>query len=187
MKSRQIAIIATLVALSVSTNYAMMSFANVKFMDFIVFVAGFSFGPVVGALTGIFSWVVYGTLNPLGFSLPIWFATMFSETVYGLGGALVKNVLSRGDSPRSWKRNLQASLFIGLFGVLLTLTYDVITNIVYGYVSNLNIVVTVVFGVATFGIVHMISNVIFFTVGSIPTITALQKVSGGDLFDSSDE
>jgi len=53
----------------------------VKFMGIIVFIGGFCFGPLTGALIGIFSWAVYGTINPHGFVLQAWLATMFSELV----------------------------------------------------------------------------------------------------------
>ena len=43
MNSRKTAILAVLIAISVGTNYAMISLYNVKFMDFIVFVGGFVF------------------------------------------------------------------------------------------------------------------------------------------------
>jgi len=93
MKSKKVAILAMLVAISVSTNYAMISFYNVKFMDFIVFVGGFCFGPIIGALTGIISWIVYGTLNPAGFEIRIWLATMLSEAIYGVVGGLMNSVV----------------------------------------------------------------------------------------------
>lgn len=53
MNTRKIALIVALVALCVASNYAMISIYNVKFMDLIVFVAGFAFGPFVGATVGV--------------------------------------------------------------------------------------------------------------------------------------
>ena len=87
MNSKRIAIIATLVSLAIATNYAMMPFYNIKLMDIIVFLGGFCFGPLAGALIGVTSWAVYGTLNPLGFSIPVLLATMFSIAV-GIGFGL---------------------------------------------------------------------------------------------------
>ena len=55
MQTLKIAIIACLVALSIGTNYALAGVWNVKLMDFIVFVGGFCFGPVVGVLVGVIS------------------------------------------------------------------------------------------------------------------------------------
>ncbi len=57
-------LIAVLVALSVSSNYAMVWIPNVKLMDLLVFIGGFISGTLDGALVGALSWVVYGFLNP---------------------------------------------------------------------------------------------------------------------------
>jgi len=183
MNSRRIAIIVTLAGLSVATNYALISVPNVKLMDLIVFVSGFCFGPVVGALTGIVPWTIYGTLNPQGFSLPVWFATMFSESIYGLVGALVRRSVNPGEfrGSVSWRFNL--GIFFGLVSVFLTFVYDLITNIVWGHFSNSNVMFSVVFGFATFGIVHMVSNAFFFGVGCVPAINALLKVVRSKNFD----
>ena len=180
MNSRTIAIIISLTALSVATDYALISQPNIKLMDLIVFVGGFCFGPVVGSLTGIFSWTIYGTLNPAGFSLPIWLATMFSESIYGLVGAALRRFMRAGDFKRSTNWRVNSGVFFAFVSVFLTFVYDLITNVVFGYFSNLNVVVTVIFGFATFGIVHMISNAFFFGVGCMPAIDALIRLTGSE-------
>jgi uncharacterized membrane protein len=62
---------------------------NVKFMDLIVFVSGVVFGPLMGASVGVLTWLVYGTLNPYGFSLPILLATCTGESIYGIIGGML--------------------------------------------------------------------------------------------------
>ena len=186
MNSRKIAIIATLSGLSVATNYALISLPNIKLMDLIVFVSGFCFGPMVGALTGIIPWTVYGTLNPQGFSLPVWLATMLSESIYGLAGALVRRSMNPGELKGSkWWFNL--SIFFGFLSVFLTFAYDLMTNFVFGYFSNSNVIFSVVFGFVTFGLVHMISNAFFFGVGCVPLINALLKVTRSEGSDVSEK
>lgn len=180
MHSRKIAIIAILVALSIGTNYAMLSMPNVKFMDLIVFVSGFCFGPVIGMLTGILSWMVYGTLNPQGFLLPIWVATMLSETLYGLAGALIRRTISPRELSEFKSLNLNRGVFFGISGIFLTFAYDLITNIVFGYVGNMSIEFAVIFGFVTFGLVHMISNGLFFGLCCGPAINALLRIVGGE-------
>jgi LytS/YehU family sensor histidine kinase len=180
MDSKRLTTIAILVALSVGTNYAMISLYNVKLMDFIVFVGGFCFGPLVGTLIGIVSWMVYGTLNPLGFSLPIWLSTMFSEPIYGIVGALVRKSLNRNDFAEYKKDRVNACFFFGVLGMSLTVVYDVITNIVFGYVSGWNILFALIVGFVPLGFVHMISNAFFFGLGCMPTINAILKVAGGE-------
>jgi uncharacterized membrane protein len=148
---------------------------NVKLMDFIVFIGGFCFGPIVGVLVAVISWTVYGTLNPQGFVLPILFATMFSETIYGIaGGLLRKGLINLKGETR------EASVFFASVGALLTLMYDVITNIVSGLTWGWNVVFAVVVGFFPFGLAHEISNFVFFGVGSVPVISAVNKIVGDE-------
>ncbi|MGB8779970.1 MAG: ECF transporter S component [Candidatus Bathyarchaeia archaeon] len=175
MNTVKIAIIAVFCAISIGTDYAMFSLWNIKLMDFIVFVGGFCFGPVVGVLIGVISWTVYGTLNPQGFVLPVLLATMFSETIYGIAGGLLRKGLT-GLKGETWK----ASVFFASVGALLTLIYDVITNVVFGLTAGWNVVFAVVVGFIPFGLLHEISNLVFFGVGSVPVISAINKVVGGE-------
>jgi len=176
MQTLKIAVVACLVALSIATNYALIGVWNVKLMDFIVFVGGFCFGPVVGVLIGVVSWAVYGTLNPQGFVFPIWLATMFSETIYGIAGGLLRNGL-KGNLRGEWWR---ASVFFASVGALLTLVYDVVTNVVFGLTVGWNVVFAVVVGFIPFGLVHVASNLFFFFFGSVPVISAINDVVGGE-------
>jgi LytS/YehU family sensor histidine kinase len=179
MDSKKTAILVMLVGISVGTNYAMISLYNVKFMDFIVFVGGFCFGPIIGAFTGIISWIVYGTLNPVGFEVRIWLATMFSETLYGvIGGLMSRLLLSEGNSVLKGKV-LSASVFFGMLGMLLTFGYDVITNAVSGIVWYQSIFLGLITGFVPFGLVHVISNAFFFGVGCVPAIRVISDVTGG--------
>lgn len=182
MNSKKLAIIIVLTALSIGTNYVMISLYNVKLMDLIVFIGGFCFGPIVGALIGIISWAVYGTLNPLGFSLHIWLATMFSESIYGVAGAFMRKSLNRDGINEIINRGVNTCVFFGVFGMFLTFVYDVITNIVFGYVNNWSILFAVIFGFVPFGLVHMVSNAFFFGLGCVPAIKAILNVVGGEKF-----
>lgn len=176
MQTLKIAIVTGLAALSIGTNYALMGAWNVKLMDFIVFVGGFCFGPLVGVLIGAISWAVYGTLNPQGFVLPIWLATMFSETIYGIMGGFLRKVL--GNNLKG--ERLRASVFFASIGALLTLLYDVITNVVFGLTVGWNVIFAVVVGFVPFGLLHEVSNICFFGFGSVPVISAISKVLGGE-------
>ena len=185
MNSKQIAVIAALAALSIGSNYAMISLYNVKLMDLIVFVSGFCFGPVVGAFTGIVSWGVYGTLNPFGFSFHIWIATMLSESIYGIAGALARKALHPDGLSDFKNQRINACILFGSLGIFLTFVYDIITNIVFGYVNDWNILFAIIIGFVPMGIVHVLSNAFFFGIGCGPAVTAILKVVGGKDFDNS--
>jgi uncharacterized membrane protein len=185
VNTKKIAVIAVLTALSIGTNYAMISLSNVKLMDLIVFVGGFCFGPFAGALIGILSWAVYGSINPIGFSLPIWLSTMLSESIYGIAGAFVRKGLGQNGIDGFGHRRINVSVFFGILGMLLTIVYDTLTNIVFGYVSGWNILVAVIFGFVPLGLVHLVSNAFFFGLGCFPTVSAILRVVGGEEFDVS--
>ena len=173
IRARMVATVATLVAVCIATNYALIGVPNVKVMDFIVFVGGFCFGPLTGVLIGILTWAVYGAINPYGFVPQIWLATMFFESIYGLvGGFLGRHFVSSFDSQR-----LRLSVFFGIIGCILTLTYDSVVNVVYALVFGVPIIAAIVLG-APFQVTHVISNAIIFASGSIPLIRVVRKLLG---------
>ena len=75
---------------------------------------------------------------------------------------------------------ISVSIFFGVIGVFLTFIYDTITNIVFGLVNGLSIWVALIVGFVSFGLIHMISNGIFFGIGVVPTIKAIKKLIGGE-------
>jgi len=151
-KTRRIALTALLASAALASNYLLIGTANVKLMDLIVFTSGNLQGPALGALTGALIWLVYGTLNPYGFSLPILLATMLGETLYGLAGGLYKGTPStiRG-----------FSFGLGAVGFLLTFLYDLFTNVVSGLTAGIPVVVALATGVP-FTLVHTASNFLLF-------------------------
>ena len=175
MNTTKIAIIAVLSALSIGTNYALVSIYNVKLMDLIVFVGGFLFGPFTGAFVGILSWSVYGVLNPYGFVPQIWLATMFSEAIYGVAGGLVHKANVSFSS-----KSFGYMVFAGNLGFLLTLIYDLLTNIAYAHVLGQDILVAIIIG-APFTLTHEISNALLFGMCFMPLMSALKVVGVGNI------
>lgn len=176
MNARRVSIVATLVALCIATNYALVGVPNMKVMDFVVFVGGFCFGAFAGALIGILTWAVYGAINPYGFVPQVWLATMFSEVIYGLvGGFLGRNFVSADFNGQ----HLKLSIFFGTMGFISTLVYDITTTAVYASAFNVPIIAALVLG-APFTVLHELSNTAMFGVGSIPIIVALKRFVGGE-------
>ncbi len=109
--------IAVLTAVCVATNYLLIGFVNVKFMDLIVFVSGLAFGAVVGSSVGALTWLVYGTINPYGFSLPILVATCLGETIFGLAGALLGRLGFMDDAGLGRSRIFDGGFEVCGFGI----------------------------------------------------------------------
>ena len=167
--SRKIALLALLSAAAIASNYLLIGVANIKFMDLIVFTSGFIMGPLMGAVTGCMVWLVYGTINPFGFSLPILVATMLGEALYGVvGGIYGRNSQVDGVGVNMW------TAFIGF---ITTFVYDVFTNIVSAYTVGIPISVGLVTGIP-FMLAHVLSNTVFFGVGFQPLSSSINKVLG---------
>lgn len=175
--ARTIGLIAILTATCVATNYLLIGLVNVKFMDLIVFCSGFRFGSLVGGAVGVLTWLVYGTINPYGFSLPILLATSIGESMYGIVGGLLGGLrLPEGGSGRLWFMDAR----FAFIGFILTFIYDLFTNIVTGLVVGMPLSVVLLAGIP-FALIHELSNAVFFFVGASPLLIALRRLPLGGL------
>jgi hypothetical protein len=163
-------VIAVMTAACIVSNYLLIGVFNVKLMDLIVFSSGFLFGPTVGASVGILTWLVYGTLNPYGFSLPVLVATSLMESLYGVAGGLLGS-----NGPSRMGTGLTANLKFGIVGFLLTFLYDIVTNVVSGLSAGIPLAVAMVTGIP-FAIAHEGSNAAFFFLGASPLISAVGRL-----------
>jgi len=175
ISTRELGFVGVMTGLCVASNYAMLGLPNVKFMDLFVFVSGYVMGPFVGVLVGCLTWLVYGTLNPYGFSLPILFATIAGESLYGLFGGLAAKFrlidpCNRSFSSREfWVSNMK----FAFLGFVLTFIYDLFTNVVSALVIELPIIPVIIVGIP-FALAHETSNLFFFFFGASVTINALR-------------
>jgi len=171
--ARNTALLSVLSAIAISSNYILVSVPNVKLMDVIVFASSLSMGARFGATLAILIWIVYGTLNPWGFSLPTLIVTTLSEMVYVLFSKIALSFKPE------WNRlNLYDSIFLGSLGFFSTLVYDVITNAFVGYLFYGSIIV----GLLTMnfplpmGIIHEASNALFFPLATPVIYTVVRQV-----------
>jgi len=131
-------------------------------MDAIVFTTGLFFGIVPGAAVAAIAWLVYGTLNPLGFALPILLTVIPSEMIYALAGHLLRRTAT--GNPETNVMGLERIIAFGALGLFSTLAYDLITNAVSGLVTYNSVWM----GLLTMnvplplGIIHEASNFVFF-------------------------
>ncbi len=164
---RKISLIAILTATAIATNYMLIGVVNIKFMDIIVFTSGYLMGSSLGAFTGGLVWLVYGIFNPYGFSLPVFISTVTGEALFGVAGGLFSGKhTSEGTGFDPW---------LAVTGFLLTLIYDLFTNIVSGLTVGIPIALALVTGIP-FSLTHMLSNAIFFGFGFKPLVNSINKV-----------
>jgi len=173
---KKISFIGIMTALCIVTNYMLIGVPNVKFMDLFVFVSGYTMGMLSGALVGVLTWLVYGTLNPYGFNLPTLAATCTGESIYGImGGVLSGRLYLKTDRLRFYKGFWEGNLILGVIGFLLTFIYDLFTNIVTALFFEIPLIACLVAGIP-FALIHEASNfIIFFLLGNV-MINTTQKL-----------
>ena len=155
--TRRIALITVLTALSVASNYALSSIPNVNLMDTIVMVSGALYGLQVAVPVAVMSWIVYGTLNPYGFCLPILITTASSELVYAFAGRMLRNDVLNDLNSGGFKGYLSLGAKLAIIGCLCTLIYDFLTNMAFATVFGVKLAVALIQGVPFFAM-HMAGN-----------------------------
>ena len=158
-----------------STNYILVGVVNVKFMDLIVFVSGLAFGSLVGSSVGSLTWLVYGTLNPYGFSLPILFATCIGESIFGIVGGLLKKMNFIEDFQVKRSSILSYSIKFAIIGFLMTFIYDIFTNTIFAISAGMPLFL-VLAGSIPFALIHEASNAAFFFVGAMPLLNVIRRL-----------
>jgi hypothetical protein len=161
-------------ALAVATDYAMFPLANIKLMDTIVFVSGLVFGLDVGVSVGALTWLVYGSVNPLGSAGgPLLLILIASETVYAVLGSLARKVFSFEENGAPAR-----SLLWGCLGLIGAFAYDLVTIIVPTMLTGAPFVVAVasLAPAIPFMLAHEISDFVFFAAVGPILVSATLKV-----------
>lgn len=187
LSTKTLSLIVIMVALSLASNYALITVPNVKFMDLFVFVSGYLMGVFPGVLVGVLAWLVYGTLNPYGFDLSIFIACIIGESLYGVVGGLFAKfkLLNLEETSKINYLNgveyYMSNLKLGILGFLLTFIYDLLTNTAISLVYGLPLLAVIISGVK-FAVLHEVSNFLFFSFGGAPLILTIKKVifKGGE-------
>jgi len=169
--TKRASIIAILTAACVASNYALVGVLNVKVMDVIVFITGLVFGSMSGMMVGFLSWIVYGIVNPYGFSFPILIATAGMETVYGFVGGL----MGRRRGKLVEVNPIFTGIKYAIIGFILTFVYDIVTNLVMAVTFGIDWSVALIGGIP-FALVHEISNAALFFIGVIPSVRGIHRI-----------
>lgn len=180
LERRDVALIAVFSALAVASNYAMLAFFQVKLMDSLVFISAYLFGFRVGAGVAAITWLVYGSLNPLGAAgFPLLLILIVGEMVYAVSGAFLGRTWKRSTDFGGGRRFLNRSLVLGVTGLLSAFVYDFWTNAIDGlliYRSIEGIVLRMVTGVY-FALVHEVADFFFFAFVVPLLIVSISRVA----------
>jgi hypothetical protein len=178
-----VAVISLFAALAITTDYAMLPLANVKLMDTIVFASGLVFGLYVGVSVGALTWLVYGSVNPLGSAGgPLLLILVVSETVYAVLGSLARRFFSFSDAGQPTR-----SLLWGCLGLIGAFVYDLATIITPMMLTGVSFVVAVasLAPAVPFMLAHEISDFVFFAVVGPILVSAMLKVIKSSVIQSS--
>ena len=167
----RVALIAILAALAIGGNYALSAIPNVELSSIMVFLSGFLFGPIIGALVGFIAMLIYQLWNPWGaFLPPIGLAVIGCTILTGIVGGILGKAMQRLDhSDSRW------FLLPILFGILLTLFFDLVTNFVYSFTFGTPFIVVLIFGLP-FMMAHIPSNAVLFGLLTQPVTKAVHQL-----------
>jgi uncharacterized membrane protein len=154
-RSKWVALAAIMSALTVVSGYAVVMVPNVELLSSILFITGYLFGPLMSIWSSLILAAVFGTLNPWGGFFPqIWVSQLLGWLFISLAGAAAGN---QGlDSKKVF-----SSLELGVIGIIVTVFYDLITNIGYSLAFSVPYSLALAAG-APFMLIHVVSNCILF-------------------------
>jgi hypothetical protein len=173
---RKLALMGVLTALAIALKLPILSIPNVEFLTFVVFSAGFLVGMVEGTVVGIIAMSIYTTLiAPYGIPpAPIAAAQVLSMGLIGFSGGLARGLTSAVLDRNVASHSIHLLPVLAGFGLVLTLIYDLLTNLAWAFVMGQFWPVMVV--AIPFALIHLVSNVVIFLVLS-PVLVRLSRSS----------
>jgi len=160
--ARKLTLAGVLIALAIALKLPILSVPNVEFFTFIVFSSGYLLGMIGGVVVGIISMSIYtSVVTPYGLPpLPIAFAQVFSMALIGFAGGMASR-LDKLAFRQGFPSRIVAVMFImGLAGLVLTLIYDLLTNLATTVVVGQ--FWPVMIAALPFALLHILSNMVIF-------------------------
>jgi hypothetical protein len=149
---RSAAGVGALAALAVAGGFFLAGVPNVEIITLIVFASGWLLGVKRGAAVGVVGMFVFTLANPYGAAVPLLaFAQVACMGLIGACGGVWSQAAGDGSA---------VPVALGLLGALLTLVYDVATNVAIG-ISFSQVRPTLIAGLP-FAIVHVLANSLIF-------------------------
>ena len=159
------------IALAVAAGYALLHVPNFELITSITFLSGLLLGVVRGVFVGAVSMFFFSLFHPLGVPLiPVLIAQILFMALSGFAGGI-------------WRKWIRTHAFhylyiagFALTGFLLTLLYDVGTNVAFALSSGLmSQVLKIIAAGLVFSLLHLGTNTILFAT-LVPTAVKVMKV-----------
>ena len=179
-RSTKVMITAVFTALSLTTDYAMTGFQNIKVMDTLVFLAAFLFGFRLGIGVSLLTRFIYGLVNPLGPADPITLLfVMIGECFFVIAGAGLRGTFVGSNFLRGSREYERLTIVLSLVGLLATFAFDVLTNFASLLLKTSSLYQAFVVGNivgAPFAVIHESSNAFFFALVAPGVILAATRL-----------
>ncbi len=158
-RARKAAAVGALAALAVASGYCLAGVPNIEVMTLVVFASGWVIGTGGGAAAGAIGMFVFTMANPYGAAVPLLAGAQVGcmGLVGACGGLWARALGSRSAGLRGAS---VSPLALGLLGALLTLVYDLVTNVAIGITFS-QLLPTLAAGVP-FALVHVLANALVF-------------------------
>jgi len=160
------------VALAIALKLPVLQIPNLEFFTFVVFASGYLLGAVEGGIVGGLSILIYTTFNPYGFPpVPIALSQIVSMILIGVIGGMIFKI------GFPILLNVSTLVLMAFCGVILTLFYDLLTNLAVAYVVGQFL--PVMLAAIPFSLMHVGSNAVIFVVLTpiLYRLTQLEKGS----------
>jgi len=143
-------------ALAFGVNAPLLAVPNIELFSFSLFLSGLFLGVSGGAATALVAGIIFVFFNPNGAQpiLAVGLMQLFGFILFGLCGGLLRPLILKKDNIRVTMITLLAA------GALLTVWYDLSTNLVFAYLFGPFWPVLIA-GLG-FSAVHIVSNTIIF-------------------------
>ena len=126
LNTETLAVSAIFIASTVSIGFVFSPVPNLELMTALIFLGGYILGKKGGFFIGIFSTLLWSSLNPWGSGIAypsILAAQSAGFAIAGIAGGLCRHFVNPS------KINLKDILFLGVSGLIITALYDILTNI----------------------------------------------------------
>ena len=164
LQTEVISLTGIFIACAVSIGFVFAAVPNLELMTATIFLGGYILGRSSGLVIGFFSAFLWSSLNPWGSGLAypaLLLAQIIGFSAAGFAGGLIRLFVKPS------KINFKSALIFALSGFILTIFYDVITNLSAFIFSgfNLKMLRNILIAGIPFSFFHIGINIlIFFTV-----------------------
>ena len=166
--------IASFVAVGLVAGLALAAVPNVELVTAVCFCAGFLLGPAAGLLTGALTEALFAGFHPMGST----FGILLAAQVAGMSVAGLLGAVAAASGEAEYSLRYRVSV-VGM-GILATLFFDLVTNLTFPIAAGFSTKQTIVsLGLALpFAVIHLVSNIVVFSLLVIPVLPKLKKVMG---------